>query len=481
LGRLPLSAILLLSLLGYGLIAWWFPLLPNINQSPPGDIRSFAPSLTRGIAYAALLLGLYALLIPAFRRIERDEKGTRSLLIILTGSLLLALPLLFTYPINSTDIFRYVIRGRIASVYGQSPFIVAPSSFPGDPFTPLVGEWANETSPYGPLWELVASGLTFVSGDSLAAGVMLFKLLALVCFLMITALIWTSLPADRPRSGYSLLWAWNPALLLIFIVDGHNDALMILWLVLGYFVALNGRTATGFLIMILAALTKPIAILALPFFFLYLYHHEPVDRRRLLLAALIGIPVLVWLSFLPLSGSGGALQTALYLVTRLSREATGGASFSPAVWLYMAFNRQVPIEPIGQIAQALFIAAALGLAWLAFRKRSVLRGIADIFFSYIVTALNFRIWYAAWPFPWLLLDNNHQCATAAKRSAYRLRAGFWFLLTSQLSVILYGHIRIHLFNGDHSITHLIGVPFVFGLPLIMARLPFRISGDKTRV
>ena len=70
-----------------------------------------------------------------------------------------------------------------------------------------------------------------------------------------------------------------------------------------------------------------------------------------------------------------------------------------------------------------------------------LRSTADIFFAYLLQALNFRIWYAAWPFPWLLLDAGTGPQTLPAR--YRLRYGLWFLLTSQLSVILYGHVRVH--------------------------------------
>ncbi len=478
LGRLSLPVIVLLSLLGYGLIALWFPLVSHIAQAPPGDIRSFAPTLPGGIVYALLVTGLFTLLVPAFRRVERNGAGSRPLFSILAGSFLLALPLLFTYPINATDIFRYVIRGRIASVYGQSPFAVPAANFTNDPFISLAGEWAGETSPYGPIWELVASGITAISGDNLLAGVLLFKLLALICFLATSALLWSLLPEGRSRAAYTLLWAWNPALLLIMVVDGHNDALMILWLMLGYRLTQRGRATTGFLVMSLAALTKPIAVLALPFFFVDIYRHKSPDRHRSLLMTGIGVLLLTWLAFLPWAESGNSLQTTLDLASRLVREATGGAAFSPAVWVYMALGQNVAIGTIGTITQGIFTAAALWLFWLAIRGRSALRGVADTFYAYIVTALNFRLWYAAWPFPWLLLDAGNQTSTTA---AYRLRAGLWFLLTSQLSVIFYGHIRIHLLGGEHSVTHLIAVPLVFILPWLLARLPFRVSGDEDRV
>lgn len=470
-----------MSALGYGLMALWFPLAPNIRLAPPGDIRTFAPTLPAGLAYALLLIFLFGLLVAAFRRAERGGFGYRPLPAILLGGLVLAAPLLAAYPINATDVYRYVIRGRIAGVYGESPYIAPPATFVGDPFMPLAGEWAGETSPYGPLWEIVAAGLTTVSGDNLLVGVLLFKGLALASFLLTAILIWLLLPHRQNRAAYTLLWAWNPALLLTFVLNGHNDALMILWLVLGYWLGRRGRPAAGFLFMALAALTKPVAALALPFFFLGFLLDLPSGRRRARFAAIavLGAALLTWLAFLPWAGAGGAIRTPVELALRLLREATGGASFSPAVWIYMALGRQVSIEMIGLLAQVGFAILGAWLIWLAWRGRSSLRGTADIYFGYVWAALNFRIWYAVWPFPWLLLDAAGATASTDRpnesQAAYRLRVGLWFLLTSQLSVVVYGHLRVFVLGGDQAAAHLLGVPFVFGLPWLLALLPARLS------
>ena len=138
----------------------------------------------------------------------------------------------------------------------------------------------------------------------------------------------------------------------------------------------------------------------------------------------------------------------------------------------MALGRRVSIGTIGLIAGAILLAFGLWLVWRGWRGRSPLRGAADAFFGYLWTALNFRVWYAVWPFPWLLLD---AAGPADEAAHYRLRAGLWFLLTSQLSVILYGHVRVFLLGGDQAVAHLLGVPFVFGLPWLLARLPLRLS------
>lgn len=485
-GRLLVPALLLASLAGYMALAVWFPLAPHLTRVPAADVRKFAPTLLGGLAYGLLVLVLFLLFLVVCRAVAAREPatrglGSRPLLAVLGVSFVLALPLVWVYPINATDLFGYVVRGRVSSTYGQSPYSTPANAFPDDPFNRLIGEWAFETTPYGPLWEIVASALTSVSGDNLLAGVLLFKALALACFLGTAALIWSLLPPAN-RLAHTALWAWNPCLLLLFIMDGHNDAFMILWLVLGFWLARRGRPALGFLVMMLAVLTKMIAVLALPFFFLAFLRGIPTTRGRVRFAALAvgGALALTWLAFLPWAGGEEALWTPFYLVLRLVREATDGAGFSPAAWVYMVLGGRVSINTIGAATQALFAGFALWLVWRALRGRSPLRGAADILLGYLAGALNYRIWYAAWPFPWLLLDSGGAERGAGRASAaYRLRAGLWFLLTSQLSVVLYGHLRVFALGGDQMITHLFAVPFVFGLPWLMALIPIRFTPPLT--
>ena len=62
--------------------------------------------------------------------------------------------------------------------------------------------------------------------------------------------------------------------------------------------------------------------------------------------------------------------------------------------------------------------------------------------------------------------------------SFWLRAGMWYLVTSQLSVILYGHLRVALMHGDLAVAHMIGVPFVFLLPLLLAGIGFPRGGSQ---
>ncbi|UCG24714.1 MAG: hypothetical protein JSW55_01575, partial [Chloroflexota bacterium] len=352
------------------------------------------------------------------------------------------------------------------SVHGQSPFLVPVAGLDEEPFGLLAGEWANETSPYGPIWELTAGAATRVTPDDLAVGLITFKGIAALAFLACGLLIWLAMADVAParRSALTLLWAWNPALLLIFAMDGHNDSLMLLWLLLGWWLMVRGRTQIGLFVMLLAPLTKPIGLLPLPFFFLAGWRHWPDRRARLRYLLLTGIGALVslWLAFLPFG-------SPLDLAQRLLGEATSGGGFTPLA-LFILEAREAGFDPPVPIAirvlSVMFAFFGLGLLWLTWRGRSPLRAAADIFAGYILQAFRFRIWYAAWPFPWLLLDRGRS-AEADSSSNGRLAAGLTFLLTSQLSVLIYGQIRSELLGNSHLRAHRAGIAFTFLLPLLV--------------
>ncbi|MBK8905091.1 MAG: polyprenol phosphomannose-dependent alpha 1,6 mannosyltransferase MptB [Anaerolineaceae bacterium] len=462
--NLTLLALILLG--GYLVFGWWFPLRPYFNTLPLQDVRSFAPSLLAGLSYALLLLALFGLYWLAFRLVDRG-RAVPSLSFLLGTAVLFAIPLLQTYPINANDLFRYVIRGRITSIYDKNPYDTPPDTFADDPFLPLAGEWEDATSPYGPLWELLAGGITGITQDNLLAGLLSFKLVGLMAHLACGWLIWRVLASAAPtrQRSTTLLWLWNPALLLMFVVDGHNDVLMMVWQLVAVWFWRQKRPSLTLFFLLLAALVKPIALLPLSFFALAIWRELENNAARLRVFGwgVIWGGTAVWLSFLPF---GSPVDLAL----RLLREASDIPGFSAATLALLASGeRGQPITPefVGFMANLFrvpFGLLFLWLLWLGWRNgRSPLRAAADTLFAYSLQALSFRLWYSTWPFPWLLLEDNGEASLP-----YRLRVGLWFLLTVQLSVLIYGHLRVYSLGGSQLAAHLIGIPFVFGLPFLLA-------------
>lgn len=443
----------LLMLAGTLTLSLWFPFLRHAEQL--GDVRSFAPSWEAGLAYAALFGGLFGLYVRAAQVVHRGE-WRLSWQTALLWTALLGLPLIVTYPINAIDVFNYFWHGRLLVHYGANPFVVSPDAFPGDPYLPLMGEWADTTTPYGPVWVLVSAAVYWASRGQVALGLVLFKALGLAAHLATGYLIWR-LAEDRApneRLAGLLLWLWNPAVLFMFVIDAHNDGLMLFWLMLGAWLIRQRRPVLGLIGMTLAPLTKLIGLLALPFWGIYAWRQQPTwqQRLKLTLLAAIGMVGVATLLFLPFG-------SPIPLLQRLLSESQEGGSFSPVVWVILA-GRAVgwtpPAAAIVRAASWLLLGGALGLVVLAWRGRGVWRNSADIFALYLLTAFRFRIWYPTWLLPWLILDDEHP---------QRLPAGLGLLFTSQLSVIFYGHLRVAWLGGDSTLAHLIGVPLVFAGPL----------------
>ena len=462
LARLTWPRLAFLLCAGYAVLLFWFPLWPYYNQLPQVDVRALAPGLGLGLLYG---LWLTLLMIGSWRayRWLVSRPQSPSLLWFMGWAGLYGLLVLGMFPLNANDVYRYFIRGRVTSVYHDNPFTTAPSAFPDDPYLPLAGEWADYTSPYGPVWEIGAGLITRLWPDNLLVALLAFKAVGLLTFLGSGWLVWGILAELPPgeRLGRTVLWLWNPALLLIFVADGHNDGLMLFWLLLGVWLWRRGRVHLAWLVLPLAPLTKLIGLLALPFIFWGMWREQTGwgARLRLFLVAGSTTLALALLAFLPFG-------SPVDLFLRLVRESREGLGFSPLTLIYFALRGAglaLPtndlINLLANVGAGMFLMLAVGLGVLTVRGRAPFRAVRDIFLGYTLQALSFRLWYAAWLYPWSLLDSG----------STRFRQATFFLLTTQLSVLIYGHLRVYLFGGSHVLAHLIGVPFTFLLPWLVGR------------
>jgi hypothetical protein len=240
------------------------------------------------------------------------------------------------------------------------------------------------------------------------------------------------------------------------------------------------RFQWAMVVLILAPLSKPISLLALPFFFLAALRRVVGWQARIRFFVITAVSwlALVFLIFLPFG-------PPLSLAQRLLVEAGSGGEFSFLALIFLIARDTLgfgvtasSIQFTTQVAAMLFLILAVWLLWRGWRGRSPLRGTADIFAGYLIQSFVFRVWYTVWPFPWLLLDTAEDKNESIRGQFFSLRrlgtaegrmyAGFWFLFTAQLSVLIYGQLRISLLQGQHLYAHLIGVPFTFLLPLLLA-------------
>lgn len=171
----------------------------------------------------------------------------------------------FMYPVGAADIFDQIFRARLQAHYDLNPFTTFPQSFEHDPFRPYVA-WQGEGSPYGPVWELLAGGTNFLAGDSLWNNLIMFKLLVMLAFGVNIALTYGILRVIKPDWALkgTLFFAWNPLVIFEVAGNGHNDSIVVTFLLLAVYMFVLARRYAVIPALMAGALTKFVPIILVP-------------------------------------------------------------------------------------------------------------------------------------------------------------------------------------------------------------------------
>lgn len=154
-----------------------------------------------------------------------------------------SLPLLFTAPLFTQDIYSYLANGSIVA-QGMSPYEAGPVELLGTEH-PLARSvpfiWAQSPSPYGPVALGIAGAISQLTGDGIVFGVLAHRIISL---LGITAMAWGLAKLSR-RCGVapeSSLWlgVLNPVVMLHLLAGIHNEAILLGFLLVGIELALRG-------------------------------------------------------------------------------------------------------------------------------------------------------------------------------------------------------------------------------------------------
>jgi hypothetical protein len=400
--------------------------------APPGYLAAaehFNPlhqlNLWLGIAlpvsYRVELLAIFALLfavyVAALRSARRGKASHQALTIVLAGVVVFSLPLILAPYLLSRDVYSYIIYGRMAALYGANPTLNAPLAFAHDPYFQFLISWKDTPSVYGPVWTLLSHMLT-LAVEGLGGGawlyVLAYKLLMVAAHLLGSVLIWLTLGRWNPeRQLYgTLLYGWNPVLLIEFVLSSHNDVLMVALILLALFYAQRGAWRAAIVALVAAALVKWAALVLLPLLVLCWLRQQPTWRGRLAIAgqaAAIAAAVVVLLH-LPYGGGLRALAAPVTTQTVMKAENSIGAL---SVRIPQEALERLGADPPRARAARSTAEAMLGwvskglvvLAWLAamlavWRRPTFARLLAAGFWLLVVVLLVspvFRVWYVAWP------------------------------------------------------------------------------------
>ncbi len=142
-------------------------------------------------------------------------------------------------PMALTDVFNYVNYGRMEVVHHLNPYTSIPILEPHSDPAFALSNWHQLLSPYGPLFTM----LTFaVVPLGVAASFWVLKLILGLCSLAVLVLVWrcARLTGRNPLAAITFV-GLNPIVLVWGLGGDHNDFLMMLFIVLGFYLLLQAR------------------------------------------------------------------------------------------------------------------------------------------------------------------------------------------------------------------------------------------------
>ena len=176
------------------------------------------------------------------------------------AALLWSLPLLVAAPLYSRDLHAYAGQAALV-VAGRDPYAVGPGALPGVLTAGVDEVWLDAPSPYGPVWLWLSGLVVRITGQSVTPAVLGLRLLA-VLGVVLVAWALGRLATDPGRALW--LGVANPLVLLHLVAGGHNDALMVGLLLAGLAVA-RQAVAVAAVLVTLAALVKVPALAGLAY------------------------------------------------------------------------------------------------------------------------------------------------------------------------------------------------------------------------
>ncbi len=172
------------------------------------------------------------------------------------------IPMLIVAPLFSRDMYSYAAQGEMMS-HHISPYRYGTATLGQGPFTQSVDKlWQYVPSPYGPAFLSLDAWIVEATSHNMLAtveGLRMLEVLGVTLFAFAIPVIARTFGRDGAVSF--ALAALNPLVILHLIGGGHNDALMLGFLAVGYALARKGHPIWGILVCGLAAAVKVPAII----------------------------------------------------------------------------------------------------------------------------------------------------------------------------------------------------------------------------
>jgi hypothetical protein len=312
------------------------------------------------------------------------------------------LPMMFSVPLFSRDVYAYIGQGRLM-VEGFNPYENGISALSNYFQLGADKMWTEAPVPYGQLFLWIEQFVVWSTNVHPEASIMLFRLAALLGIVLCVIYV-PKLAELHGVNPHRALWltAANPLFLTNFIASVHNDALMLGLALAGLYYCATRRVLLGLVLVTLSISVKPITIVFLPFIgLLWAGKNAGWPRKFVFWALTAGISL--------------ALLYAMSLVNGFGFGWINGLSAPGSIWIWYA-----PVGLLGLIVASIFNAfsldgwgmakwvydagklLALGIVgWQIFRGDydRLMRRLTLAFAAVVFLAPMIQSWYVVWLIP----------------------------------------------------------------------------------
>jgi hypothetical protein len=208
-----------------------------------GPLGGLLPGLTRNSTtlkylFTAALVVMYASYVVGLRYVPLLRARWAIAAVVAVHAILLLAP-----PLALTDVFNYVNYGRMEVVHHLNPYTTIPILEPHNDPSYSLSNWHQLLSPYGPLFTLMTFALVPLG---VVASFWTIKTVLGLASLASILLVWKCARLlGRDPVAAIVLVGLNPIVLVWGLGGGHNDFLMIFFIVLGFYLLLLARATVA--------------------------------------------------------------------------------------------------------------------------------------------------------------------------------------------------------------------------------------------
>jgi hypothetical protein len=230
---------------------YWALITPLTFVRPIGT-----PSVALSWAIFPALMGAFAIVFLTYFAAIRQLPRRITWRFLFRSTIVLGIFFVLIPAVTSPDLYSYIAYARMGVIYNLNPLTTLPTAIRADPVYTYV-MWVDQPSAYGPTWAILTSFIQWtivhLGNSYILPMVLSLRLLGLASHLISTRLVWSITGQLQQLRGYAapypsrkrlratLAFAWNPLLLFEACTNAHNDAVMLVFLLLVIWILAQGR------------------------------------------------------------------------------------------------------------------------------------------------------------------------------------------------------------------------------------------------